>query len=52
MFLVPGYKLDTSWYLCTFSGAIAILCGLGLAISAYVLPPEDGYEFLHDSTGV
>ncbi|KAM7196510.1 hypothetical protein V8F20_006984 [Naviculisporaceae sp. PSN 640] len=48
MFLVPGYKLGAAWYLCTASAAITILVACGLALSAYVLPPEDGYEFLND----
>lgn len=52
MFVVPGWKLDTSWVLCTVSGSVAVLCGLGLAISAIALPPEDGYEFLRDPVGV
>ncbi|KAL2160609.1 hypothetical protein VTH06DRAFT_1297 [Thermothelomyces fergusii] len=46
LFLVPGYRLDLSWYLCTFSAGIALLAGVGLAISALVLPPEDGYQLL------
>lgn len=52
MFLVPGYRLDSSWYLCTISAGVALLTGAGLAISAFVLPPEDGYELLGDSNGV
>ncbi|KAL2143688.1 hypothetical protein VTI28DRAFT_10118 [Corynascus sepedonium] len=46
LFLVPGYRLDSSWYLCTVSAAVAFLTGLGLAISARLLPPEDGYQLL------
>ncbi|KAK3373583.1 hypothetical protein B0T24DRAFT_623888 [Lasiosphaeria ovina] len=49
-FLVPGYRLDTSLYLCAFSGGVALVCACGLAISAYVLPHEDGYELLRDSS--
>ena len=53
LFLVPGYRLDSSWYLCTFSAGAALLAGVGLAISALVLPPEDGYaQLLNDSNGV
>ncbi|KAK4138009.1 hypothetical protein BT67DRAFT_372201 [Trichocladium antarcticum] len=51
-FLVPGYRLDSSWYLCTSSAAVALLAACGLAIAAAVLPPEDGYLFLGDSGGV
>ncbi|KAH6636803.1 hypothetical protein F5144DRAFT_195657 [Chaetomium tenue] len=53
LFLVPGYRLDSSWYLCTVSASAALLAGVGLAISALVLPPEDGYsQLLNDSNGV
>ncbi|EAQ90722.1 hypothetical protein CHGG_02657 [Chaetomium globosum CBS 148.51] len=53
LFLVPGYRLDSSWYLCTASASAALLAGVGLAISALVLPPEDGYsQLLNDSNGV
>jgi len=47
-FLVPGYHLDTSWILCTISAGVSVLCAVGLAASALLLPPEDGYEFLDD----
>jgi hypothetical protein len=46
MFIVPGWRLDTSWVLCTVSGSVAVLSAVGLAIAAFVLPPEEGYEFL------
>ncbi len=52
MFLVPGYRLASSWYLCTFSAGVALLAGVGLAISALVLPQEDGYQLLSDPSGV
>ena len=45
-FLVPGWHLGTAWTLCTVSWSLAALTGLGLALAAYVLPPEDGYELL------
>ena len=51
VFHVPGYAMDASWYLCTASASIALLCAFGLAISAYVLSPEDGYELLADLSG-
>lgn len=47
-FLVPGWRLDVSWALCTASASVSALCAGGLALSAMVLPPEDGYEFLRD----
>ena len=52
VFHVPGYALDASWYLCTASASVAVLGALGLVISAFVLPPEGGYVFLTDSSGV
>ncbi|KAK0643020.1 hypothetical protein B0T16DRAFT_415100 [Cercophora newfieldiana] len=52
IFQVPGYALDASWYLCTAGGIVAALCAIGLVISALVLPPEGGYVFLTDSSGV
>ncbi len=44
----PAGHLDVSWVLCTVSGGTVLLCALGLAMSAFILPPEDGYEFLDD----
>lgn len=38
-----------SWYISTASAAISLLAAAGLAVSAYLLPPEDGYDFLEDS---
>ncbi|KUI74252.1 hypothetical protein VM1G_09733 [Cytospora mali] len=52
-FSVPGWNLDTSWFLCTVSASIAALIGVGLVICAYFLPPEDdGYNFLEDPIDV
>ncbi|EPE05460.1 hypothetical protein F503_02199 [Ophiostoma piceae UAMH 11346] len=48
-FLVPGWHLGSAWTLCTVSWSVAALTGLGLALAAYILPPEDGYEFMSDS---
>ncbi|KND86657.1 hypothetical protein TOPH_08705 [Tolypocladium ophioglossoides CBS 100239] len=47
-FTVPGWNLDFSWYLSTVSAALCLLAAAGLAVSAYLLPPEEGYEFLED----
>jgi hypothetical protein len=47
-FTIPGWKLDVSWIISTVS---AVLCGLGaaaLASSAFLLKPEDDYDFLDD----
>lgn len=47
-FTVPGWNLDVSWYLGTVSAALSLTTAAGLAASAYLLPPEEGYEFLND----
>ncbi|EEY14392.1 conserved hypothetical protein [Verticillium alfalfae VaMs.102] len=47
-FTVPGWTLDTSWVLMTVSASVSLVCAVGLAVSAYVLPSEDGYDFLED----
>ncbi|KAL2758110.1 hypothetical protein ACRALDRAFT_1074837 [Sodiomyces alcalophilus JCM 7366] len=47
-FDVAGWALGKSWFLSTFSALIAVLCSVGLALSAYLLPPEGDYEFLED----
>ena len=40
--------MDKAWVFSAVSGGISVVCALGLAMSAFILPPEDGYEFLHD----
>lgn len=47
-FKIPGWNLDFSWYLSIISAAFCLLSAAGLAVSAYLLPPEGGYEFLGD----
>ncbi|OAA45704.1 hypothetical protein NOR_03493 [Metarhizium rileyi] len=47
-FTIPGWNLDVSWYTSTASAAIALITAASLAVSAYLLPPEEGYEFLED----
>ncbi|KAF7563029.1 hypothetical protein G7046_g1110 [Stylonectria norvegica] len=47
-FTVPGWNLDVSFYLSTVSAAICLLSAAALAVSAYLLPPEEGYDFLED----
>lgn len=52
-FSVPGWRLDTSWILCTVSASIAAILVGALASCAYFLPPEDdGYNFLDDPIDV
>ncbi|ORY65254.1 uncharacterized protein BCR38DRAFT_341706 [Pseudomassariella vexata] len=48
MFTVPGWKLDYSWILCTVSASVSVLLAIVLGTSAYLLPPEDDYEYLED----
>ena len=47
-FTIPGWNLDVSFYLSTVSAAICLLTAAGIAMSAYLLPPEEGYDFLED----
>ncbi|KAL2206101.1 hypothetical protein CC79DRAFT_846003 [Sarocladium strictum] len=47
-FAIPGWSLDASWYMSTFSAAICLIAAGGLTLSAYLLPPDDGYDFLED----
>ncbi|PFH60815.1 hypothetical protein XA68_10276 [Ophiocordyceps unilateralis] len=47
-FSVPGWHLAFSWYLATFSAVICVLSAAGLVASAYLMPPEGGYESLAD----
>jgi hypothetical protein len=47
-FTIPGWNLDTSWYLGTVSASVCLLSAVALAVSAYLLPPEEGYDFLED----
>lgn len=41
-----GWKLDTSWILCTVSWSIAVLSAGFISLSAYIFPPEGGYELI------
>ncbi|KAF4122667.1 hypothetical protein GMORB2_6974 [Geosmithia morbida] len=47
-FIVPGWKLDISWIFGTVGASLCLLISAGLTTSAFVLPPEDGYNFLED----
>ncbi|KAH8786139.1 hypothetical protein BGZ57DRAFT_882268 [Hyaloscypha finlandica] len=41
-----GWKLDKAWILCTVSWSIAVLSAAFISLSAFVFPPEDGYELI------
>jgi len=45
-FFAPGWKLDKSWILCTISWSIAILSAVFISFSAFIFPPEGGYELI------
>jgi hypothetical protein len=47
-FNIPGWNLDVSWYLSTVSAAMCLLAATGIVSSAYLLPSEDGFDFLED----
>lgn len=47
-FTVPGWNLDVSWILGTVSATLSLVAAIGLTASAYLLPPEEGYDFLED----
>jgi hypothetical protein len=42
----PGWKLDTSWILCTVSWSVMILLAGIISSTALLLPPEGGYELI------
>jgi hypothetical protein len=44
----PGWKLDVSWILCTVSWCLLAVTGVGIGVSACVLPSEGGYELIPD----
>ncbi|CAM1500978.1 Fc.00g101400.m01.CDS01 [Cosmosporella sp. VM-42] len=47
-FTIPGWNLDVSFYMSAVSATICLLSAAGIAVSAYLLPPEEGYDFLDD----
>ncbi|KAM3520569.1 hypothetical protein NHJ13051_006776 [Beauveria bassiana] len=47
-FSIPGWHIGTSWYLALASALLGIVTVVGLVSSAYLLPSEDGYEFLDE----
>ncbi|KAH7026218.1 uncharacterized protein B0I36DRAFT_330146 [Microdochium trichocladiopsis] len=47
-FAIPGWQLSWSWILCVVSASASVLLAGTLALSAYLLPSEDDYEYLED----
>ncbi|KAI0017467.1 hypothetical protein F4780DRAFT_755546 [Xylariomycetidae sp. FL0641] len=47
-FVIPGWDLDWSFIVCTVSAGVSVLLAASLAASAWLLPPEDDYEYLED----
>jgi hypothetical protein len=47
-FTIPGWKLDVSWIISTISAVLSGLGAAALASSAFLLKPEDDYDFLDD----
>ncbi|KAL8993395.1 MAG: hypothetical protein Q9188_007340, partial [Gyalolechia gomerana] len=45
----PGWKLDSSWVLCTISWSVEIIMAGGIAATALLLPSEGGYELIPDT---
>jgi len=41
-----GWRLDTSWILCTVSWSVSVLSAAGLLAAAIYLPEEGGYELI------
>lgn len=44
----PGWKLDTSWILCTVSWSLTVLLSGFITSTALLLPQEGGYELIAD----
>lgn len=44
----PGWRLDTSWMLCTISWSTMLLLGVAVISAALLLPIEGGYELIPD----
>ncbi|MCJ1244626.1 hypothetical protein MMC30_001825 [Trapelia coarctata] len=42
----PGWKLDTSWILCTISWSVTVLIAACISASAIFVSPEGGYELI------
>ncbi|QPG97271.1 hypothetical protein C2857_006063 [Epichloe festucae Fl1] len=47
-FTIPGWRLDVSWSISLASAIISLASAVGLTVSAYLVPPEEGYDYLED----
>ncbi|KAG5979706.1 hypothetical protein E4U55_004845 [Claviceps digitariae] len=47
-FTIPDWSLDVSWTTSLASAVISLAGAAGLAVSAYLMAPEEGYDFLDD----
>ncbi|KAI9759674.1 MAG: hypothetical protein M4579_002151 [Chaenotheca gracillima] len=41
-----GWRLDSSWILCTISWSTLVISAVGVVSSAYILPSEGDYELI------
>ncbi|KAF1817574.1 hypothetical protein P152DRAFT_454155 [Eremomyces bilateralis CBS 781.70] len=41
-----GWRLDTSWILCTVSWSVLLMSAVGVAAAGWCLPEEGGYELI------
>lgn len=48
LFDIAGWSLGYSWILCTVSASVSVLLAVTFAASAYMLPPEEDYEYVGD----
>ncbi|KAK5147856.1 hypothetical protein LTR04_000753 [Oleoguttula sp. CCFEE 6159] len=44
----PGWRLDTSWILCTVSWSLLVLDAVGIVSAAFFVPSEGDYELIPD----
>ncbi|SLM37068.1 hypothetical protein LPUS_06794 [Lasallia pustulata] len=42
----PGWRLDTSWILCTVSWSVMVVLAAGIVAATLLMPSEGGYELI------
>ncbi|KAG5962652.1 hypothetical protein E4U57_006904 [Claviceps arundinis] len=47
-FAIPDWSLDVSWAISLASAVTTLAAAVGLTASAYLLEPEEGYDYLED----